>query len=132
MEKSQTRLPFLDIMIKKSSTKIWMNIYNKLKDSKRYVPFTSNHPWHCLTNIPFSLARRICTIVENENVKEKRFKELEKTLLEQKYPKSLIEASILRAKKIPLETLRQPKTAKMRKLFLSLLHTISTTQTFLL
>ena len=84
MEKSQTRLPFSDIMIKKSSTKICMNIYNKLKDSKRYVPFTSNHPWHCLTNIPFSLARRICTIVENENVKEKRFKELEKTLLEQK------------------------------------------------
>ena len=55
---------------------------------------------------------RICTIVENENVKEKRFKELERTLLEQKYPKSLIEASILRAKEIPLEILRQSKTAK--------------------
>ena len=27
----------------------------------------------CLTNIPFSLARRIFTIVENENVKEKCF-----------------------------------------------------------
>ena len=66
-------------------------------------PFTSNHPGHCLTNIPFSLARRICTIVENENVKEKRNKELKKTLLEQKYPKSLIEASILRAKELPLE-----------------------------
>ena len=76
------------------------------------MPFTSNHPRHCLTNIPFSLARRICTIVENENVKEKRFKELKRTLLEQKYPKSLIEASILRAKEIPLEILRQPKTAK--------------------
>ena len=94
IEKSQTRLPFLDIMINKSGTKIWMDIYNKLTDSKRYVSFTSNHPRHCLTNIPFSLARWICTIVENEDVKEKSFKELEKTLLEQKYPKSLIEASI--------------------------------------
>ena len=112
MEKSQTRLPFLDIMINKSGTKIWMDIYNKPTDLKRYVPFTSNYPWHCLANIPFSLARRICTIVENENVKEKRFKELKRTLLEQKYPKSLIEASILRAKEIPLEILRQPKTAK--------------------
>ena len=83
MEKSQARLLFLDIMINKSGTKIWMDIYNKPTDSKRYVPFTSNHPRHCLTNIPFSLARRICTIVENENIKEKRFKELKKTLLEQ-------------------------------------------------
>ena len=91
---SQTRLLFLDIMINKSGTKIWMDIYNKPTDSKRYVSFTSNHPRHCLTNIPFSLARWICTTVENENVKEKSFKELEKTLLEQKYPKSLIEASI--------------------------------------
>ena len=50
----------------------------------------SNHPRHCLTNIPFSLPRRICTIAENGSVKEKRFKELKRTLLEQKYPKSLI------------------------------------------
>ena len=136
MEKSQTRLPFLDIMINKNGKKIWMDIYNKSTDSKRYVPFTSNHPRYCLTNIPFSLAIRICTIVENENVKEKRFKELKKeTLLEQKYRKSLIEASILRTKEIPLKILRQPKTTKMqkmRKLFPSLLHTILTVQTFFL
>ena len=34
MEKSQTRLPFLDIMISKSGTKIWMDIYKKPTDSK--------------------------------------------------------------------------------------------------
>ena len=92
------RLPLLDIMIRKSGTEIWMDIFNKQTDSKRYVSFTLNHPWHCLRNIPFILARRICTIAENENVKEKRFKEPKKTSLEQKYPTSLIEASILRAK----------------------------------
>ena len=42
-------------------------------------------------------------------------------MLEQKYPKSLIEASILRAKKMPLETLRQPKTAKSEEI-ISLFH----------
>ena len=126
MDKSQTKLPFLDNMINKSCTKIWMDIYNKPTDSKRYVPFTSNHPRHCLTNIPFSLARRICTIVENKNVKEKRFEELKRTLLEQKYPKSLIEASILRAKEIPLEILMQAKTAKNEEMILFILHTIPT------
>ena len=60
--------------------------------------------------------RRICTIVENENVKEKRFKKLKRTLLEQKYPNWLIEASVWRAKEIPLEILRQPKTAKIEEI----------------
>ena len=46
-----------------------MDICNKPKDSKRYVPFMSNHPQHCLTDIQFCLARRICTIVENVNEK---------------------------------------------------------------
>ena len=71
MEKCQTKLPFLDVMINKSGTKIWMDIYNKPADKKRYVPFTSNQSRHCLTNIPFSLARRICNIVENQNEKKK-------------------------------------------------------------
>ena len=77
MKKSQTRLPFLQ-MINRSGTNIWMYIYNKPTGSKRYVPFKSKHTQYCLANIPFSIARRICTIAENENVKEKGFKELKK------------------------------------------------------
>ena len=55
---------------------------------------------------------RICTIVENKNLKENCFKRIKRTLLEQKYPKLLTEASVLRAKEIALEILWQPKTAK--------------------
>ena len=58
-------------MINKNGTKIWMDIYSKPIDSKQYVPFTSNHQRHCLTNIPFSLARRTCAIVENQKCKRK-------------------------------------------------------------
>ena len=112
LKKVKQDVLFLDIMINKSGTKIWVDNYNKTTGPKRYVPFTLNNPQHCLMNIEFSLARRICNIVENENVKEKRFKELERTLLEQKYPKSRTESSILRAKEIPLEILRQPRIAK--------------------
>ena len=70
---------------------------------KTICPIYIKPPTDCLTNISLSLAIRICTIVENENMKEKRFIDLKKTLLEQKYPKSLIEASTLRAREIPLE-----------------------------
>ena len=117
MVKTQTKTTFFRYYDKKSGTKIWIDIYNKLTYSTRYVPFTSNHPRYCFTNIPFSFARRICIIVENENVKEKRFKELKITLLGQKYPKLRIEASILRAKEIPLEILRQTKAAKKEDIF---------------
>ena len=67
MKKSQKILPFLDIMINKSGTKIWMDICNKLTDLKQYAPFTSNHRQHCLINILFPPARRLCTVAENEN-----------------------------------------------------------------
>ena len=86
MERSTTNLPFLDIMINKTGTKIWMDMYNKPTDSKRYVPFTSNHPRSCLRNIPFCLARRICAIVEEEETKLKRLSELKTSLRKQKYP----------------------------------------------
>ena len=86
MEKSQTRLPFLDVMINKSGTKISINIYNKTTDSKRYVAFTSHHPQHCLANIPFSLAGRICTIMGNEHVKENALKKWKKNIARSKIP----------------------------------------------
>ena len=71
---------FLVIMINQSGTKIWIDVYNNPIDSKQYVPFTSNHPRHFLTNIPFSFERKICTIVENKNIEEKRFKELKENI----------------------------------------------------
>ena len=46
------------------------------------------------------------------SIKEKCFKELKKILLQQKYPKSKIESTILKAKETPMEVLRQPRTTK--------------------
>ena len=90
-----------------------MDIYNKPTDSKKYVPFTSNHLRSCLRNIPFCLARRICTIVEEEDMKLKQLIEL-KISKQQKYPIALIENSIKRALQIPLNELRKPKKGSRR------------------
>ena len=77
-----------------------MVIYLK-PDSKRYVSLKSNHPQHCLKNIPFSFARRICMIAEKDSLKETKLKELETLVLEQHYPKCIIKAGINKALKIP-------------------------------
>ena len=96
-------------MINKTGTKIWMDIYNKPTDSKRYVPFTSNRPRSCFGNIPFCLARRTCAIVEEEETKLKQLSELKTSLRKQKYSIAFIENRIKRALQVPLNELRKPK-----------------------
>ena len=49
------------------------------------MPCASSHLRRSLRNIPFCLARRICTIVEEENTKFKQLSE-RRTLNQQKYP----------------------------------------------
>ena len=78
-----------------------MDIYSKSTESKRYVSLKSKHPKHCLKNIPFSLARRICMIAEKDSLKEIKLKELETLLLEQHFPERMIKAGIKKALKIP-------------------------------
>ena len=78
MEQHNLPVPFLDIMTKKDpeNNNIWMNIFYKRTDTRRYVPFSSCHQKQYKKNIPFTLAGRICTIMENNEVRRKRFDEL--------------------------------------------------------
>ena len=87
-----------------------MDLYHKPTDTRRYVPFSSNHPNHCKRNIPFTLARRICVIVENNSIKKKYLEELKNALYRQEYPTKIIEAGIKKALSIPQEQLRQKST----------------------
>ena len=109
MEVSENSLPFLDVLINKEGNKIWMNLFSKPTDSKRYVPYNLNHPKHCIKNIPFCLARRICAIVEKSNVRSAKLLELKKILVTQKCPEKIIQKGIEKALNIPLQELRSTK-----------------------
>ena len=89
-----------------------MNIYSKPTNLKRYVSYPSNHPKSCLKNIPFCLARRICMIIENKNVRYMKLKELKTILKTQKYPKMVVKKGIERALAIPQKQLRSTKVKK--------------------
>ena len=71
MEYSNVQQPFLDVLVKRENTKIETDIYYKPTDSKQYLLFNSLHPKHTKTSIPFSLARRIRSIVTNEATLQK-------------------------------------------------------------
>ena len=72
--------------------------------------FFSNHPKYGKKNIPFTLARRICTIVENTEAKMKHLENLKLNLNKYQYSKQLTEFGINKALSIPLQELHTPKT----------------------
>ena len=68
---------FLDInIIKTISNDRETDIHYKETDSKQYLEYRSHHPRFVNNNIPYSLARRICTIVSNNEAKIQRQIEL--------------------------------------------------------
>ena len=105
VQKSAEKLPFFNIMVIKCGTSIITDIYFKSTDSKQYLNFNSCHPKTTKTNIPFSLARRICTIVSDSNILKIRLQELASTLRSRHYPDQVIKTGILKAIKIPRNTL---------------------------
>ena len=106
---SVENISFLDINVTKKNCKLETDIYYKITDTHQYLHFNSCHPRHTKRNVPYNLARRICTIVSNEEIREKRLKELESMLILRKYPKGLIEVGIQKARCIEQKILRQTK-----------------------
>ncbi|XP_056017979.1 uncharacterized protein LOC125668012 isoform X3 [Ostrea edulis] len=90
-----------DILIVKEGVKIITDLYYKNTDSHQYLMFNSCHPSHTKRNIPFNMARRICTIVIDEDHRNTRLSELKIFLCRQKYPPKLIETVIQKAKETP-------------------------------
>ena len=110
MENSKDSIPVLDILIEHNNDKIWMDIYYKPTDTYRCLPFSSNHPKHCKKYIPFTLARRICRIVENTEAKMKHLESIKMNLRSINTQKQLTEFGISKALSVPLQKLRTPKT----------------------
>ena len=107
MEQNPHKIPFLDISIIKNQLGfISTDIYRKPTDTQLYLPYTSNHPRKCLQSIPYTLARRICTIVSDKNIKTTRLEELHATLLQRGYPYKLIQQGFKLALEIPIQQLR--------------------------
>ena len=87
-----------------------MDLYHKTTDTQRCLPYSTSHPKHCLKNIPFVMARRICTIVENNCLKNKDLRELKENFRTYGYPEKIVEIELQKVLKITQTELPQPKT----------------------
>ena len=70
MEHRSKELPFLDILIKNVNGQIITDIYHRPTDTQQYLHFKSHHPQKCIKSIPYTLARRIHTIITDKNLKK--------------------------------------------------------------
>ena len=98
LDYSKRELPFLDCLLIKEGTTIETDIFYKPTDSKTYLLFNSCHPKHTKVSIPFSLSRRLKTIISKPEIFEKCAAELEHYLKKQNYPVPLIKAGIDKAR----------------------------------
>ena len=78
-------------------------------NTQRGLPFASSYPNRFKWNIPFCLARRICTIAENNAEKLKSTENVKPNLLKYHYPNSLIKQEFQKVLLIPQKDLRKPK-----------------------
>ena len=119
-ETSCKELRFLDVMIRKDNTHLTTDIYYKLMDSSQYLPSTSSHPRHIKNNIPYNLARRICLIVEDQDIRKHRLHDLKKILLRKQYPPEIIDYSVNKALTQTTEEVRRVRAqaSKNNLLFL--------------
>ena len=109
MDKSRTKLSFLDTMVINNNGEVLTDIFYKPTDSKQYLLYTSCHPKHTRNSIPYNLARRIKTIVSDERTLHKRLEELEEFLIKRKYQLSLTEDAFQKAKSLDRSKLLNTK-----------------------
>ena len=68
LQYNNKELSFLDVLVKSNEGKIGTDIFYKKTDNKQYLLFNSSHPRHIKINIPFNLARRLRTIISEEQL----------------------------------------------------------------
>ena len=90
-------MPFLDILLKRNESGVWMELYHKHKDTQKCLAFTSWHPNHCKLDISFCLSRRICTVAENTAEKVTNFENLKSNLSKYRYSDLLIKLGFRKA-----------------------------------
>ena len=109
MECSTEKLPFLDNLLCKKENELYTDIFYKTTDTHQYLDYRSGHPKHTKNNIRYTLARRICRIIVEENLREKRLLELMVFLRKQNYQEGLIQKGIEEARTISVTGLRSLK-----------------------
>lgn len=123
MECSESQLKYLDVLVYKTPLGFKTVVNAKDTDSGTYLNYTSSHPRHCRDNIPFSMARRVKALTDDEALAETKMSELKSRLLAGSYPEGLVNSAVQDAMMLSTAELRKRCTKKTEDNILTFVHT---------
>ena len=107
MEYSDSQLKFLDVLVYKTDVGFETVVQTKDTDSDTFLNYKSSHPRHCRDNIPFSMARRVKALTDDEDKLKEQMAALSLKLINAGYPEGLVHSAIQNAMALSSDDLQK-------------------------
>lgn len=106
---------FLDTTVYIDNNTIKTKLYKKPTDKKKYLHFTSIHPFHVKKSIPFSQALRYKRIIVDPTILSKEILNLKSAFLKRNYPSKLLDSQINKINNFNRTSLLKYQSSEDRK-----------------
>ena len=123
LERSESKLKFLDVLVYKTMTGFKTVVQGKDTDSDIFLNFASSHPRHCRENIPFSMARRVKTLTDDEELATLEMNKLSVKLKKSGYPVGIVNSAVHSAMMLSTEELRKQVSKPSSDSIITFVHT---------
>ena len=108
----------MDLTLHLKNGLIVTDIYSKPTDGHLYLPFSSSHPLHCKSAIPYGVALRIKCNCSTDDFLQTRCEEYKGYLKSQlNYPADLVDKQFDKALKVPRSELLRKKVKANKNVF---------------
>jgi len=114
-ESSSKEIPFLDVLVSIKDGTLHTDLYSKPTDSHQFLHWTSCHPKHTKSSLPYSLAFRLNRICSSPETLHMRSDELAGFLKDRGYPSSVINRQIRKALETPRTEALRPRMTDVDK-----------------
>ena len=123
MERSDTSLKFLDVLIYKTSIGFKTVVQSKDTDSDTFLNYKSSHPRHCRDGIPFGMARRIRALTDDDGRAKEQMSLLSSKLRNAGYPEGVVNCAVASAMALSSSELRNSKNVSEDDGAIAFVHT---------
>ena len=115
---SQTQLPFLEVTLSISGSRISTSVRYKDTDTHNYLHYTSSHPQHCRNSIPYSKFLRLRRLCSEDTDFVGKCQEMTTFFESRDYPSDLLQNDRKRVSPLPAKKHVRNVSVKTKKGFL--------------
>ena len=113
---SDTTVNFLDVNVFIKHNTLHTTIYTKPTDKKQYLHYTSDHPRHIKSSIPYAQALRYRRIIDQDDNLDIQLQNLHEKFVQRNYPNQLVSQQIDKVKDIQRKDTLVYKSVEQKQL----------------